>query len=316
MPVTSDFDRYFLNLPPFDREGNFDKFWDKSVEDLKKISIEPSFKINKDKSSFRTDVYDVAFKGFLKSNVTGELYLSPGAKKPRVVILVHDYNRPGTYPAEVMDRDLAFMVLRLRGHDILKKKPVEGEAEKTPGYMVESIMEPDDYYVKGIYLDALRTIDVLRLNSKLDCSAMGIMGKGLGAAAGLFAAACSRRVAALVLDAPSFSYLPASQNLSNGDASSEINEYILHNKSRKKQIKKNMTYFDAINFSDRVRCPVLVTVGFKDTVSPPECVFALFNHLLCEKSIEVYPEEGNEAGGKVQMKKSIRWMKDILNSIP
>ena len=58
-----------------------------------------------------------------------------------------------------------------------------------------------------------------------------------------------------------------------------------------------------------VICPTLAIVGLKDTMSPPECVMALFNRLQCEKTIEVYPESGNNAGGEEQLKKSVKWLK-------
>jgi len=35
MPVTGDFDRFFLHLPPFDREQDFDAFWKTSLTELK-----------------------------------------------------------------------------------------------------------------------------------------------------------------------------------------------------------------------------------------------------------------------------------------
>jgi cephalosporin-C deacetylase-like acetyl esterase len=180
--------------------------------------------------------------------------------------------------------------------------------------MIEHILDINTYYVKAAFLDVYRSIDVLRLNKDLDCSIIGLLGKGFGAAAALFTGAFSDRVKALVLETPSFSYLPLGQNISTGDAAEEINEFISSRKGKKKVVKDNLTYFDAINFSDRISQPVLATVGLKDTISPPQCVFALFNHLECEKTIEVYPEEGNEAGGTEQFKKSLQWLGERMLS--
>jgi cephalosporin-C deacetylase-like acetyl esterase len=200
--------------------------------------------------------------------------------------------------------------MSLRGHHMLGKQ--NDEQRQLPGFMVENIIEAENYYLKGVYLDAYRAIDALRLNEGLDCSVIGILGKGLGAAAAVFAAANSARVGALALETPSFCYLELGQNLSTGDMAEEINQYLAQHRNRKKQVKKNLSYYDALNFSDRVQVPVLLTVGFKDTISPPSCVFALFNHLLCDKTIEVYPEKGNEAGEESQYKKSLQWIKEIL----
>ncbi len=310
MPVTGDFDRFFLHLPPFDREGDFDAFWKNSFSELKRIPIEPSFTpVNTARSPF--DRFDVTFRGMFRSSVTGSLLVPVGVRKSRTVVIIHDYNSPHPYAGYPLDENIAYFFLRLRGHG---DTPSE-EPEKSPGYMVDSIGDTAGYYMRGVYLDACRTIDVLRLNDRLDCSAIGFIGKGLGGAAAVFAAANSSRPTALVLDTPSFAYLPESQNVSTSEATAEINEYLSLQRTKKKLIKKNLSYFDAINFADRVAGPALFTVGFRDTISPPQCVFALFNHFKCEKTIEVYPDDGNDAGGAAQFEKSIQWLKEFFNSL-
>ena len=84
-------------------------------------------------------------------------------------------------------------------------------------------------------------------------------------------------------------------------------------KGKRKNIKNNLSYFDALNFSDRITCPVLSICGLKDTLSPPECVFGLFNRLKTEKTIEIYPDDGNEAGGENQFQKSVKWLSDTIS---
>ncbi len=309
MPAASEFDRFFLNLPPFDREKDFDDFWKSAISDLKKIPMEPEFHPRGHASS-RFDVFSVSYKGFNRSPVSGELHIPRHAKKPRVVVIIPDYNRPNPYVNYALDQDIAYFFLDLRGHNMIR--PESPDQAASPGYMIENITEAGGYYVKGVYLDAYRAIDALRLNDKIDCSSIGIIGKGLGAAAAVFTASYSGRVGSLVLETPSFCYLDLGQNLSTGDMANEINEYLVQHKNRKKQVKKNLSYFDVLNFSDKISVPVLAVVGFRDTISPPSCVFALFNHLLCEKTIEVYPDKGNEAGEEIQFRKSLTWMKSIL----
>ncbi len=305
------FDKYFLHLPPFDRAEDFFIFWEKALADFKKNPINPDFTREK-KPEDRFVSYRVTYSGFLKTGITGELLVPVKREKPKVIIDIHDYNRSTRFRRNTLDKRFAYLFLRLRGHDRIQSSK-ESE-QKTPGFMIEHILDINTYYVKAAFLDVYRSIDVLRLNNELDCSSIGVIGKGFGAAAALFSAAFSNRIKALVLETPSFSYLPLGQNISTSDAASEINDFLNERKGKKKIIKDNLTYFDAINFSDRIQQPVLATVGLRDTISPPECVFALFNHLECEKTIEVYPEEGNEAGGTEQSKKTISWLvKKILS---
>jgi len=312
--TSGNFDKYFLNLPPPDKKNDFDRFWDNAIQEIKKIPLETGMTKNTKKTCPGFISYGVSFKGFTKTTVNGELLMPKGKPKPKPIIHIHDYNSIYPYPWQILNNSTAHFLINLRGHHDMIAAQERPEDYRSPGYMIENILDKDTYYVKAIFLDVYRSIDMLRLVPELNCSSIGIIGKGLGAAAAIFAAVNSERVAALVLDTPSFCYLSLSQNISSSDAANEINEFATAVKSRKKQIKDTLTYFDALNLADKVRCPVLTTVGFKDTISPPECVFGLFNHLQCEKTIEVYPDEGNSAGGEAQFKKSVAWLVEKLRN--
>ena len=224
--MPTDFDRFFLNLPPFDRERDFDDFWKKAFQDLKRVPIEPTYDLSSRRSTQRFDLYEVTFRGYNKSRVTGEILYPKGARRAKFAVCLHDYNRPLAYQQAYLDIDLAYFFIRLRGHELIEKRATDQEPS-SPGYLVDGILELDNYYAKGVYLDAFRAIDVLRLNSKFDSSEIGMMGKGFGAAAAVFATSFSDRVSALVIDTLAFCCLPVSQNSSTSDATNEINAFWL-----------------------------------------------------------------------------------------
>lgn len=309
--MINDFDNYFSQFPPFDREKDFEAFWDRSIRELRDVSMEASVVQNKKKLKAGFKYFDVGFKGFNKSRATGRLLVPEKADKPRVILVFHDYFRENPFLKYELDPSVAYFFLTLKGHDMLKFDET-GEERTTPGFMADNILDIENYYVRELYLDAYRSIDMLRLRNFLDCSSVGVIGKGFGAAMAVFASCFSGRVKALFLDTPSFAYLPVSQNVSKSDAAAEINGFIEKHRTQNRQVKKNLTYFDALNFSDKITCPCMVTVGFKDTLAPPECVFALFNHMLCDKTMEIYPDQGNEAGGEKQFQKTLKWMIDIV----
>jgi len=308
MPLVSDFDKYFLHLPRISRPDDFDDFWHTAINELKKTPIDVQFIHNKRKSTGKFTVYDMTYIGYNKVQLFASLHVPDKINKPHVVILFHDYDDVTSHAQFPIDLPFAYCFVELRSHrNIIHYDEVE---IKSPGFMVEGILEKNDYYVKGLYLDGLRTIDALRLHNDLDCSKIAIVGKGLGSAVSVFTASHSNRVAALVLDTPSFCYIDMAQNIAKSIIANEINEFIEEHKNKKSVIKKTLTYFDALQFTNKISCPVLATVGFKDTLSPAECVFALFNHLQCDKTIEVYPEEGHIPGGIEQMNRMIEWIKN------
>ncbi|MCX8122670.1 MAG: acetylxylan esterase [Spirochaetes bacterium] len=310
MALVSDFDRYFLHLPRISHPENFDTFWQNAINELKKIPIDVQYVHNKRKSTGKFSAYDMTYVGYNKMQLFATLYIPDKITKPRVVILFHDYDDMESYSQFPIDLPFAYCFVELRGHRNIMH--FDQEENKYPGFMAEGLLDKDEYYVKGLYLDGLRTIDALRLHNELDCSKIAIIGKGLGSAVAVFTAANSNRVVALVLDTPSFCYLEMAQNIAKSTIANEINSFIEQHRSKKSLIKKNLSYFDTLQFVNQVTCPVLTIVGFKDILSPAECVFALFNHLRCDKTIEVYPEEGHSAGGIEQQKRMVEWIKGIV----
>jgi len=302
------FDKYFYNLPEISREPDFIKFWEKSISDIRKIPLEPEVHENSKKSTAKFKAYDISYNGFLKTRIRGILYVPKKKEKQKVIIHVHDYNRfPGKGIVKHLSDITAHLILILRGHDIIENRSEEDE-KNSLGFIVENIIDLDTYYARSVYLDIFRSVDFLRLISFLDCNKIGIYGKGFGAAAAFFTSVYSGRIAAIVMDSPLFCDLPLSQNISLSDTAREINDIINIQKGKKNQIKRNLSYFDIVNFSHDLQIPTLFVTGLKDEVSPPECVMGLFNHIQSEKTIEIYPDDGNEAGGELQFEKSLKWL--------
>lgn len=314
MATLLNFDQYYNNYPEIKRELDFGLFWKNALSELKQFPIDPEFREQKRRSNRKFIVYDVSYKSFLKTTVNGRLYIPVKSKTPpKPVILVHDYMNIEPFKGYGVSPDFAYLFLELRGHHIIKNAAShdsKGGSIESPGFMVENILDPDNYYLKGVYLDVLRSVEVLRLNRDLDSSSMAIIGKGLGGAAAVFAAAYSNRIKAVVLDSLNFADLETSQNLSTGYISEEINTFANKVRGKKKILKRNLTYFDAVNFADRLsECPILMTTGTKTPSSPTECVFSFFNYIPTEeKTIEIYPDEGIEAGGNKQFQKSLKWI--------
>lgn len=305
------FDHYFMNLPKTDAEPDFDRFWEKSITEIRKVPIEPEVHENPRKTTARFKAFDISYNGFLKARIKGLLYAPKKKSKVRVIIHIHDYNSfIDKSIVRHLNENVAHLFLIIRGHEIVENRAPE--EERPLGYMIENILDLDTYYARSVYLDIYRSIDFLRLISFVDCNRVGISGKGFGAAAGFFTAVSSNRICAIVMDSPLFCNLPLSQNISQSDAAREINDIINVQKGKKAQIKKNLSYFDINNFAGRLTCPAMFVSGLNDSIAPPECVLGIFNRLQCEKIIEVYPDDGNSAGGEKQKIKSMEWLVKLI----
>jgi len=71
-------------------------------------------------------------------------------------------------------------------------------------------------------------------------------------------------------------------------------------------------YYDPMNFAPDVRCPVLMSVGLIDPVSPPVSVFGIYNRLGSrDKSIIVIDGHGHDWSAEFD-RRAWRWLDEVL----
>ena len=74
------------------------------------------------------------------------------------------------------------------------------------------------------------------------------------------------------------------------------------------QVWETLSYFDGASFAQRARCSGYFSVALSDPTCPPSTVFPAFNAWGGTKEIEVYPYNGHEGGGDVQLWKQLDWL--------
>ena len=64
------------------------------------------------------------------------------------------------------------------------------------------------------------------------------------------------------------------------------------------KVRSAARYYDVVNFTPRIKCPVLVGLGLIDQTCPSPGVFAACNQMQCPKEIVVLPfgEHGEKKG--------------------
>jgi cephalosporin-C deacetylase-like acetyl esterase len=80
-------------------------------------------------------------------------------------------------------------------------------------------------------------------------------------------------------------------------------------------INRVLSYTDTMNLADRIRCPVLMSVGLQDDVCPPRTAFATYNQVRSEKTYRVYPWSGHWVGEEHHAIKR-KWMNEHLGVDP
>ena len=60
------------------------------------------------------------------------------------------------------------------------------------------------------------------------------------------------------------------------------------------QAFRTLSYCDCLNLAPWIKCRTVISNCLWDDVCPPSTIFGVYNHLVCEKRMEVYPYHKHE----------------------
>lgn len=246
--------------------------------------------------------YDVVYQGIDGTSIHG-LYLVPefmGKERYPCVVLYHGYTGSRGMPehfAHYLLSGLAVFSIDIRGQGGATGDLAPLEGGKTRGWITRGITDPHKSYYKSYITDAIRAVDWVLEQPEIDPARVGVAGGSQGGGLALIVSAVGCRHSFAVADIPNLCYLDWAVFNTTGSLT-EVADYIGRYPEQMEAALDTLSYFDNAVLADRIRIPVLVSVGMKDTVCPPEAVFAAYNRIESEKQIEIFPSHGHATGPK------------------
>ncbi|TGN08316.1 acetylxylan esterase [Leptospira ilyithenensis] len=320
MPQPISFDECFQTFPKLDPPSDLESFWKEGFQELKKVPIKATYKTVLKGSFIWESLNDVSFQGIGNYTIHGKLAIPRKRGDRPVVVFFHDYLAPEEEIQKgYSDLGVAQLHITLRGHgEEMIQAPIDPNTGNklpnwSPNYFATGLDSKEDFYMRKLYLDVIRTIEFLRLSDGIDGDQIILHGKSLGSALSVFGAAFTDRIKGLILETPSFCYIDKDQlSLKSNAWVREMAPSLEKRATKKIDYKKELAYFDAVYFAKKIKIPALFTCGMEDSLSHPKAIFALFNHMNCDKRMQIYPTEGNEAGKEKQPLVNIEFVKEIF----
>lgn len=156
-----------------------------------------------------------------------------------------------------------------------------------------NIDDPENYYYKGAYLDAVRALDVLEKLPEVDPTRMYAEGGSQGGALTLVAAALGDgRLRAIAPYIPFMSDFRDYFRIVDWPAA-PVKEAAKQKGLSDDQMYDNLSYFDIKNHARRIKCPVLMGIGLQDPTCPPHTNMSSYNLIEAPKELIIYPECGH-----------------------
>lgn len=252
--------------PSVPRPVDFDSFWDAKLKALSEVPIDPVL-TRTPTSKAGVELYTVKLNS-LGSHVQG--YLAKPAKEGKFPALVV-FQYAGVYalrPETVTERAAeGWLALDVDSHDM----PPSEATGVSPSYQAIGNTSRETSYFLNMYLRDARAIDYIASRPDWDGKTIAVTGASMGGQQSLIAAGLNPKITAVVVNEPAGAD-------SNGDLHGRKAGYPFW-PSHNPEVMRTALYFDTVNFTSRIKAPVLAAMGFIDTIAPPVGIWIALNQI-------------------------------------
>jgi len=305
-------------LPVLPEPADFDQFWATALSRLDSISADIKCEEVPEYATEDYTAYRVSFANIANSRIYGMLTMptSKHGLPPFPTVFEVPSAGPGVRePKEfcfsATPRNYICFNVNVHAWDIASDKEVcdrhHDELNSKSHYFEQGLESPESYYFYRSIIGCHRAMKWLYERDDVDKNHFLYYGGSQGGFMGFnqVALAGDRFTAAMY-------HIPAMADA--GGILIGRHPMTCEVKSMEKHLD-TMAYYDSVNFAKRIKCPVMMTVGFIDNCCFPSAIYAAYNSLVCEKYILNGLESGH--GGSFDYKKHLSvmwaWMKTRLN---
>ena len=267
--------------------------------------------------------YDVSWRGFGGDPVKGWLHLPPPALRGDAPLAaVVQYQGYGGGRGLVFENvfwaaaGYAHLVMDTRGQgsgwSVGDTPDPAGSAPAQPGYMTRGITDPQEYYYRRVYADAVRAVEFVRTLDEVDGARVAVTGASQGGGLSLAAAALADDVRAVMPDVPFLCDFRRSSQVALTDPYLEIVRYLTAHRDHEETAFATLVYFDGAVLARRATAPALFSVALMDETCPPSTVYAAYNAYGGPKEIVTYPYNDHEGGEAFHRSRQAAWLAETL----
>ena len=301
------------------RPADFSSFW---ADTLAEAQAHPlNLVVTAEPTVLETvDVYDVTFAGWNGEPVRAWLRVPAGATEPLPCVVEYvGYGGGRGEPHEnllLAGSGFAHLHMDTRGQGATWSKGATADGAgsggpQVPGVMTRGILDPQTYYYRRLFTDAVRAVQAARELAWVDAGRVAVTGISQGGAIALATAGLCPDLRAVVARVPFLSDFPRALQITDAYPYREIRDFLAVHRTEAGRAQQTLRYFDGVNFAAQATAPAMFTAGLMDATTPPSTVYAAYNAYAGPKQITAWPFNGHEGGGAEDDIAAIRFLREM-----
>jgi cephalosporin-C deacetylase len=182
-----------------------------------------------------------------------------------------------------------------------------------PGLLTHGIDSRDTYGYRGVVADCVRGVDFLLSRPEVDHQNIYACGTSQGGGLALITSALRSEIKGGVSGYPFLCCFPESMKMLRSYPYDELSCYARANPGQLPQMMETLRYFDAVNFVEWIKCPMVVGIALEDEVCPPETSYAAYQGLGGPKELWLFPNSGHGNAHDYPAKET-QWLESQINA--
>ncbi|MGN9906540.1 acetylxylan esterase [Phytohabitans sp. LJ34] len=307
--------------PERDEPADYRAFWDGTLDAARAAATPPTFTPH-DSGLSTVDVHDVTFSGYGGHPIKGWFLAPRGAEGPLPCVVEYiGYGGGRGLPLDWLawsSAGYAHLVMDTRGQGSGgwlpgdTPDPEGAGGPQTPGFMTSGILDPEKYYYRRLFTDAVRAVETAREHPLVDPTRVAVAGGSQGGGIALAVGGLVEGLAAVMPDVPFLCHYRRATEITDKAPYFELTTYCKTHRDHVERVFETLRYFDGVNFAAHATAPALFSVALMDDVCPPSTVYAAYNHWAAEKDIRIWSYNGHEGGQNFQKAEQIAYLGSLL----
>lgn len=307
--------------PEVAKPDDFDAFWERTLQEARQHNLNAEY-APVDYGLRLVDTFDVSFAGYGGQTVKAWMVLprNRDGQLPCVVEYI-GYGGGRGFGFEHLlwaNMGYAYLLMDTRGQGSAWRNGdtpdiPEGANPFFPGFMTQGVLDPETYYYRRVYTDAVRAIETARNHPAVDAQRIALTGGSQGGAITIAAGALVPDVQVVMPDVPFLCHFRRATTITDAMPYKEIGKYLNTHRDKEATVFNTLSYFDCVNFAGKTQASALYSTALMDEICPPSTVFTAYNHIKDApyKDIKVYNFNGHEGGGAYHTQEKMQYLRSL-----